>query len=1049
MRLHTGAALLACFMTANALCAPPTRPDTTFLRMTDAMAGPNTLNPNKASGEVCSIKGIARPVISQHPAGAGQPLARLAFTKITLPSLKPKEQLLLLGWTSVREGFDPITEKLFDGVRFIVQVNNMQLYSVNCIRQNWTPFRVDLSAYAGKTVTISLLTDPNKRSNFDWAIWGNPQIIIKGRPSPMVFLDIPQLQMKTLQARPLPQRVRVSASITGVSAVGLLDPSLELSALTKTVPQANGQAPWIAAGEGNSPLNHTIVRVLNEFSLPTAQFLAYPASVRGGVTVRRLRTQSSGLTILTAPATNASVRKLRLYTQDGLLIREITVPDYIKPPFKFITGRFLPDMLSDQIAVTSNKYEMNAQVYIVDEMGHKLKTISGAIPTATGTGEAHLAAHPAGTHDSIICQRYGAEYANYIQPASDVIQRVTLPESVRSLKLYPSVFNPDVLWAGGNDPVKSLAYQLNSTGDVTPLDLGRRENNFYIQWYWPFGDILQDGQYVKFATHRHLRTDNSQNVNLPKILAGDLSTLDQVPYQEQLKDYTSQQPSLWSPSFTHRQSRHTARDMMNSVDPITKLPAYAMLTRTNRQALYGEFDTVDFFSSTYATGSPILDSFYNRPHQAFLRSLFTNWKQKPENIAMLEPNHEHEIAVEADGTFGDYNPLNLQNFADYIRQTEGNQLSADTKKLGAPFTSLFDAPRQNERGGWDNYERSNPLFASWVEFNRVVVSRNIAKTLANALAAGFPPELLTTHQIPDTYAIGNLSAFSNVTSRITPIDWVLNAGTSYGFTRYGVWYNTPHDALSDANRAGQNLISIGEYQALTDNAEDAYNQLKYLKDHGVVAVHCMDWPKAYDKGYNKTMDEAIRRLIRENDTPRPGITGGVGEIQGYIKQGQPVALACIGTGRHAGMIKSVNATGEWTGDVYVTPFHARILVRPLTVKQNGVGPLPLLDSGMQVELNCKTSSANTGKLIVKVLRHGQELPRLGAVLPVSAGNKPMRYTLRAQFPLDGLVIRLIPQKGVSISGITAVLSEEDTPRLPVGKYNSSAHQGGVNFAILQ
>ncbi len=1049
MRLHFGAAMMACMLSVSGLCAPLTRPDTTLLRLTDALTSKTTRNPNKASTDVGTIQGIARPVISQHPAAAEKPLVQIDFTAIKLPAIKSKEQIVLTGWVGIREGFKPSVETLFDGVKFIIKINGKTAFALSNNQQKWVPFKVDLKAYAGKTVTISLLTDPQKNSALDWAVWGQPQLIIKGRPSPLEFLNIPQLQVKNLQQRKLPERISVSISDEGASAVGLLDPTLELSALAKTVPQAKGQAPVIVAGEGSDPDNHTVVRVLNEFSMPVAQFLAFPATVTGGVTVRRLQTQTGIVAILTAPASNDTVRNLRLYTQDGLLIREITPPAAVNPPYALVTGRFDPNSKADQIAITGSMYDPSSPVCIIDELGKPIKTLLGAVPAVDSSSTVWLTLNPGQSGDSLICQHKGADAASRINPVTAAVERISLPESLRELRLNPSAFEDGSLWASGNDALQSIAFKLSPANEITSLDLGKRENNFYIQWYWPFGNPLQDGKYIKFSEFLHLRTDGSQYGNLDKILAGDFSTLDDVPSKSRIDSYATSIVGQWEPCYTHRQSRHAAPKMMEAIDPQSKLPAYAMLTRTNKMALYGEFDTVDFFSSTYATGSPILDGFYHRPNQAFLRALFANWRKTPEHIAMLEPNHEHEIAVEADGTYGDYNPLNIQNFADYLRQTEGDQLTASAKKLGAPITTLFDAPRQNDRGAWDAYEKTNPMFASWVNFNRTVVNRFIAQTLANALAAGFPPELLCTHQIPDTYAIGNLSAFSNVTSRITPIDWALNTGAAYGFTRYGVWYTKQHEALQDAWRAGQNMISVGEYQALTPNAEDAYKQLKYMFEHGVYSVHCMQWPKDYDEGFNKTMDEAIRRLMLESDKPRPGVTGGVGEIQIYRKQGKPIALAGIGTGKRTGLIKAVNEAGEWTGDVYVTPFHARIIVQQLVVKQNSVGPLPRMDSGMQVEITGVATATQAGSVRVQVMRNGSVLPGLGAVLPVSAGQKQLRFTLRTQYPLEGLSIKLVPEQGVSLSGVAAVRSKEHTPRLPLGVFGSSAHQGGVHFAVLE
>ena len=1049
MRVLSSMAVAACLCSLSAQSAPLSRPDTTVMRFIDALSNKTTINTNKASADVVTISNTTRQVFSLHPNGVGQPFARVDYTKIKLPVIKGKERLIMSGWLGIREGFKPDAASLFDGVRFIVQVNNKSIYQYILAKQTWVPFSINLNAYAGKTVTVSMLTDPRSTSAYDWAIWGQPTLIIKGRPSPLEFLNIPQLQMSNLQKRAMPDRVGVTISDDGVSAIGRLDPSLDLVTLTSTVPMAKGQAPIMAAGEGAAPTSHTVVRVLNEFSLPTAQFMAYPVSVRGGVTVRRLRMSSGNTAILTAPASDNKVRALRIYTQDGLLIGEITPPAQINPPYAVVTGRFDANSQADQIAITSSKYDANAPVCIIDEAGKPVKSMVGVVPDAASTGDVWLSVYPSNEADRLLVQQAGGAEVHRVTPSTGAIERVAVPETLRMMKLNASAFGKDAYWASGNDPVQSIAYQFGAANGVTPLDLGRKENTFYIQWYWPFGNPLEDGKYIKFSTFRHLRTDGSQYGNLDKILKGDFSTLDNVPYEDVIKQYDSLPISQWEPCYTHRQSRHAGPKLMEAIDPQSKLPAYVMLTRTNKTGLYGEFDTVDFYSSTYATGSVILDSFYHRPHQAFLRALFTQWRSNPEHIAALEPNHEHEIAVEADGTFGDYNPLNLENFADYLRQTEGDSLASSVKQLGAPYTNLFDAPRQNDRGAWDTYEPSNPLFSSWVNFNRTVVNRFIAQTLASGLAAGFPPELLTTHQIPDTYAIGKLSAFSNVTSRVTPIDWAQNSGTAYGFTRYGVWYKMKNDALQDANRAGQNMISVGEYQALTGDAADAYNQLKYMWEHGVMSVHCMNWPEAFDKGFNKTMDEAIRRLMKECDQPRPGVTGGLGEIQGYYKDGKPVAVASIGQGDRTGLLKAVNADGDWTGDVYVTPFHSRILVSSLAVANNKIGPLPRMDSGMQVELTGTTSCHTDGKVTVMVLRNGVPLPGLKAELPVTSGKRPLRYTLRTQYPLSGLVVKIIPEQGVTLSDLTAMLSQEDTPRLPIGKLNGSAHQGGVNFAILE
>jgi hypothetical protein len=410
---------------------------------------------------------------------------------------------------------------------------------------------------------------------------------------------------------------------------------------------------------------------------------------------------------------------------------------------------------------------------------------------------------------------------------------------------------------------------------------------------------------------------------------------------------------------------------------------------------------------------------------------------------------------------GDYNLKMIEGFHSYLGRMYGGEDEARHAALGTRFDGFFDAPRNWERGAWDAYDPANPFYRAWTDYNRYVVSRRVAETFREALLAGFPPEIVKCHQIPDTYAIGNLQAFSDVTARFTPIDWMLNSGTGYGFTRYGVWYNRPHDALQDANASGFDAVTIGEYQALTGDARHASEQLRFLFDNGCVSAHCMLWPEAHDRGYNDTMHAALQKLIAD-DPPRPGLTGGVGQVRAFADGRRRFDIACIGTGpKRTGLLKSLNADGSWEGSVYVVPFHAHVEVTPVAAPRTAVlgprrtvvlGPLNALDSGEQIEIvgEARATGAPRADLHVAVSRAGLPLPGLRHSIGARAAWRPFRYVLRNQLPTDAIRMELGASGGrVEVRGLRATRQSEQTAKLTKGRFGGQRHRGAVTFDVVR
>jgi len=377
----------------------------------------------------------------------------------------------------------------------------------------------------------------------------------------------------------------------------------------------------------------------------------------------------------------------------------------------------------------------------------------------------------------------------------------------------------------------------------------------------------------------------------------------------------------------------------------------------------------------------------------------------------------------------------------------GRDLAGLNQALGTSFDDWFDAPRWQDRGAWDDYGKQNPFFAAWLNYNRYVVNRRLAQASREALLAGFPPEYIKYHQIPDTYIYGGDLGFSYVPNRITPLDFALSAGTGYGWTRYGVWYKSPHNVAQGGWSSGHDNTIVGEYQALSTSDDDAAEQLRYLFDHGVMGIHAMGWDV---ERYQETMTEAVRRLIAA-DRPRPGVTGGVGQVRAVTDGQRLYSLAAIGTGaERTGLLKSLTADGGWEGSVYVTPFKAHVAIEPLAAAEAVSLPwtttlLDGFDGGSQLEL---TATAAGGTLVLEVLAGDQPLPGLTVRLPLATAPKAIRWTHRCQLPADGLRLRLRAEGVVTVRDLAVVRETARIAHLHRGIMDGRRHAGGVTFDTL-
>jgi hypothetical protein len=862
--------------------------------------------------------------------------------------------------------------------------------------------------------------------------------------------------------------VRTSAS--GIAATAVVGRDLDLVTLVEEamgeVPPSVELGPPIVAGQGDFAANQTVVRVFNRYGLAEAQFLAYPPEVTGGVQVEVAGGANGEPVIVATPIGDADVHTFRVFTPHGNLVREVPVED-IEPPFSIATGAFGPDG-AEAVLVASRIGEGDDIPYAAYSLqGERL--LAGALSVEEMAGPVTVTAVPGvGAQDDAVFTLPAAGMAARVDPRTGEATPLAVGIGRRSGGVYPLADGRSFAVTGA-DPDLSTLQRVDGAA-VRSINVGARENVF---WFTPSGMYGQagEGRYTKHAEFQHLRLDFASPVvedpdfsrTEPDYWAGEAM---QPTIRGMLSAYDRPNPTCWEPCFTHRWFYGRARKWAEATDPETGLPAYVLVDRENRIGTYGEFGQTDaFVTGSYAPGVAPIESLYTYPQRAFLKGLVERFRQDPEHFVAVEPNHEMEINAESPDTHGDYNPNMIRGFYRYLVSLYGD-LETVNALFGTEFTDqAFDAPRNLGRGEWDEYSSQNAYYMAWMRYMDYVIYRVVAGTYREALLAGFPPEAIKCHQIPDLYAISSLTAFSEPAQRVTPIDWMLNAGVGYGFTRYGVWYDDEHNVVQGAHSSGFDSVLVGEYQSLTPDSQQALAQLRYMRDHGIQFIHCMVWPEGHDQGFNAALTEALQALVAE-DQPRPGVTGGTGQVRPVAIGEEAYDVVSLGTGEgRTGLIKSIREDGSWTGAVYLVPFRAHVAVTPLVQADAGtfagqplaLGPLTQVAAGNLVEFSCMARGASGDEALELRLYHrGIELPQHRLRLPVTDEWKHVRMAVRIQVEMDEIALEIGPARGgewlqgeVEFSDLVATRHTEMTTRLEHGVFAGERHRGGVTFDVFE
>ncbi len=838
-------------------------------------------------------------------------------------------------------------------------------------------------------------------------------------------------------------------------------PSLDLNAnvtayaLQGVKPEV-GLGPAIVAGQGDNKDNYTVVRVFDIYQTCHTQFNAYPATVRGGVRVAAA-VVDDGVNILTAPFSDATVKELRVYDANGAY--KFSVKPTGSAPYAIAAGAFTGSDDLFAVVPTKNDGETKIELFSAKD-GSKAADI-----TVAAAGKINVLAADrvsAGVEGLII------SYENAAYEYKDgKLSQIKLDGEYNGV--YASAFGGYAASSDATDEYKAFSTITEvKDGVTTVINAGKKENIFVST------KAQSSTEYIKKGFFWHTRVEYPAPVmnrlkdgGTTAIRTDDISLFKLSAGGDERQRYRIQY-NMWEPCSTHRWGKTAQMGyLINYIDPDTGAYAYATLTRNGERSDYLELGAA-FYNATYAPNVPALDRLNFWTRRTYMQSLATLYRAAPEYTVAVSPVHEHEIDS-GERSVGDYNPAMISSFADWLQDMFGT-IDNVNKKYGTEFKTFeeIDPPRHAKRGDWDKYpskNKRNEYFTVWSLYNRYIVSRHVIQSYREAILAGFPPELIKAHQIPEGDAVAGL--LGEADTRISPVDAVLADGTGYGGTRYGVWYKDNNSFFALADRSGHNNITLGEYSAMSTNKKDAYNQLKYMFNNGIVFTHVMQWAGNIANG--ETMDKneqyAIDKL-QENEEPRSASSGGTGDICAYVNGETAFNIVEIGSKpESAGLLKSVNADGGFDGTVYLQPFHAFVGAVDVAsdVKASGKGTLSYemkgkvdadgnevagFNYGDTAELRIKAApTGKRGTITVKIMHEGYEMPVATYKFTVTGDAAEYRYVFKNQVYLADCTV-VVEYSRVDITDLDATLIYEMTARKYFGELSPKAHEGGVSFDIM-
>ena len=907
----------------------------------------------------------------------------------------------------------------------------------------------------------------------------------------------------------LPSRISNNTSNTVFYTASDMNLGVQTSIYYAQMGQTNGLlvGPALVAGEGKHEDNFTTVRIYNNQQTCITQFLAFDASVKGGVQVAAAQVGNETL-IATAPfaAHDGTNGDVRVFDAFGLLRMTIQVRSFIQGPYTIVTGHFAGGAENEVLLITSQNTDAKGRLrYAIVSLSTgsviAMHTLDCAF--AGADSPVSVSVRNNGNTDTVILYFSSIQTVYEGDALTHTLQNthLSLPSNAMGISasnVEGQKYTVSLSVEEGSENLSFLTVY-DETASATKQDVGFRENRFFF--YAVDSSItnvgtFNDDKYVSLGRFAHVRTDDSDN-GIVGLLNGLNSVqvdalFDSASYEQYASTQTAQymqilgsQYVFLEPCFTHRWHANYAavETLYNYRDPVTGEWTYISVdARGVHQGYVEAFDDVgtsSFCVGTYADGILELAKLRIYPLRSFLQGTalaFRGDGANPEHLIGVSPVHEQEITIT--GSAGDHNPSMVEGFRGYMLDRYGS-----VENINATFGTRFadraaiDAPRNGIRGDWDKFEGA--YFEEWIMYNRYIVSKRLMEAYREALLAGYPPESISAHSAPeDIFDNKTLDATNTDKNfRLSPTDVVLSCGTAYGGTRYG---NRALNAniVVNAHKMGHSNITLGEYcsnekatnswpfQTQEDANNNAYTYLKNYWDNGLRFVHVV----TVENAFVPAEIYAFQQLIDANEA-RPGYTGGTTNSVSVNMQGKKYNIVQIGAGADStstGLLKSIDAEGKWEGTVYLVPFHTKVksteitgLNKPVsgTKNQFSTGVLDTMKNSDQAEITFLARKQGSGRAWVEisVYHQGYLLEESTSVYELTTSMSPYRYVLSNQLYESGLEIKITfhtesgnPMDSVIVENMYGTLQTEMAFYAYYGEkvVKNKAHTGGVTFDLL-
>ena len=237
----------------------------------------------------------------------------------------------------------------------------------------------------------------------------------------------------------LPSRISNNINNTIYYTAPDLNLGIQTSMYFNQMGQMNSlsSAPALVAGEGKHADNFTTVRVYNNQNTCTTQFLAFDASVTGGVQVAAAKVGEEVL-IVTAPFAEHDGKDgdVRIFDTFGMIRMTVNLRDVIPGPHYILTGHFAEGISDEVLLVASQTTNENGELrYAIISLAdgsvvseHTLDCAFALTGDKSGVNVA-LSARNNGEDDSVILYFHSVQavFEGNAQKAEFANANITLP----------------------------------------------------------------------------------------------------------------------------------------------------------------------------------------------------------------------------------------------------------------------------------------------------------------------------------------------------------------------------------------------------------------------------------------------------------------------------------------------------------------------------------------------------------------------------------------------------------------------------------------------